>query len=155
MSDTPRTDAVKTNAGYQPFETKVVPLDFARQLERELNELQSAMTVARLELDNCMAHMEVHGVLRRDCVHMTVLELCKQLTATQQENERLRQLYGGSGTCYESRTIPIDYAELQVKLANAHADAERLACHLREHATRSYRIQEVIDAHDALVKGQV
>ena len=48
MSDTPRTDAAETH-----FSVGLVPMDFARQLERELNEAKRDIATATDVLTQC------------------------------------------------------------------------------------------------------
>lgn len=59
MSDTPRTDAAQ-------FGTGRVSVDFARQLERELNESIKAIRDADLALHKCLNYLIVQPIFTRN-----------------------------------------------------------------------------------------
>lgn len=75
MSDTPRTDAARLCH----FDEPVVPLDFARQLERELAEMQRENLVRqRSEMDLCQ---------ERDAWRACAERLAKVLAANKRHTE--------------------------------------------------------------------
>jgi hypothetical protein len=59
MSDTPRTDEAQ-------FGTGRVSVDFARQLERELNESIKAIRDADLALQKCLNYLIVQPIFTRN-----------------------------------------------------------------------------------------
>lgn len=59
MSDTPKTDEVQ-------FSTGRVSVDFARQLERELNESTKAIRDADLALHKCLNYLIVQPIFTRN-----------------------------------------------------------------------------------------
>jgi hypothetical protein len=64
VSDTPRTDAESTFAACLPDAHKVVPSDFARELERENRTLAVEVEELKQELARAYDEMRVQGYLR-------------------------------------------------------------------------------------------
>lgn len=59
-SDTPRTDSMMTIASYMPINRVCVPVEFCRQLERELNECAGKLAEAN-SLIYDIAHYPIHS----------------------------------------------------------------------------------------------
>lgn len=83
MSDTPRTDACERRPAVTPPGVYVVQAAFARELERELNDLRAKMGANSAWVDRCSFDM-----MRQDRDYLA--EQVQSLTAQLAEKERQR-----------------------------------------------------------------
>lgn len=172
MSNTPRTDAEIEHAknfvldieGSKPWPDvtderyNIVPANFARQLERELNEAVALMSLAKTlmhkaneERDKLRAEVEVlrtlviHG-------HQHYEIICADLAPL-----IWRQYNKPETTPASWRTLALNSAHTVRNERNAwRADAENLAEVIEGHsdALRILKVSAALAAHDKLVKEQ-